>query len=523
MAGYTRQDLANNISNGNVIDADDLDNEFNAIDAAFNNTTGHTHDGTAENGSPITVIGPVQDIVATSTLLRPKTTNVFSLGTDALRYKDLFLEGNADVDGTFNVQGAATLQSTLAVTGNTTISGDLTVDGDATIAGNLTFGDAATDTVSFAADVTSNIIPAADDTYDLGAVGSEWRDLYIDGTANIDTAAVDTANVGTLAVSGNGTVTGDLTVSGSINATVLGTASTADTLTTARTITLGGDVSGAANFDGSSNITITTVIADDSHNHTIANIDGLQAELDSKSATLSALGVTSNIAELNILDGVIATTAELNTLDGITATTAELNTLDGITATTAELNFVDGVTSNIQTQLDAKLSSVDLSSYTGDVNITGDLTITSTNAVTIPVGTTAQRPAASTGMLRYNSTEAQFEGYNGAEWGTIGGGGLETQEATTASTTQATIANYATADFKAVEVTVLADDGTDRTITKLLVVHDGTTAVATQYGEVNTGSTVATFDVDISGGNVRLLATASSSTSTDYTTKAVTF
>ena len=150
-------------------------------------------------------------------------------------------------------------------------------------------------------------------------------------------------------------------------------------------------------------------------------------------------------------------------------------------------------------------------------------TINSTNAVTIPVGTTAQRPAASTGMLRYNSTEAQFEGYNGAEWGTIGGGGLETQEATTASTTQATIANYATADFKAIEVTVLADDGTDRTITKLLVVHDGTTAVATQYGEVNTGSTVATFDVDISGGNVRLLATASSSTSTDYTTKAVTF
>jgi hypothetical protein len=55
MAGYTRQDLANNIANGNVIDADDLDNEFNAIDAAFNNATGHTHDGTAENGSPITV------------------------------------------------------------------------------------------------------------------------------------------------------------------------------------------------------------------------------------------------------------------------------------------------------------------------------------------------------------------------------------------------------------------------------------------------------------------------------------
>ena len=364
--GYVRTDTANNISNGNVIDADDLDNEFNGVEAAFNSGSGHTHDGTSSEGAPITVVGPVQDIVVTTTVMRPKTTNVLSLGSDAVRYKDIFLEGNADVDGTINVEGAATLQDTLAVTSNATIGGNLTVTGDATIAGNLTFGDAATDTVSFAADVGSNVLPSADDTYDLGAVGAEWRNLYIDGTANIDTAAVDIANVGTLSVSGNGTVTGDLTVNGTINASISGVAGTADALTTARTIALGGDVSGAANFDGSSNITITTVIADDSHNHTIANIDGLQAELDSKSATLSDLGVTANIAELNILDGVVATTAELNTLDGITATTAELN-------------FVDGVTSNIQTQLDAKLSSVDLSSYTGDVDIDGELVVTSYN------------------------------------------------------------------------------------------------------------------------------------------------
>ena len=366
MAGYTRQDTANNIANGNVIDADDFDNEFNAIDAAFNNSTGHVHDGTAENGAPITRLGPVQDIIATATLLRPKTTNVISLGTDAVRYKDLFLEGNADIDGTVNVQGATTLQDTLAVTSNATIGGNLTVTGNATIAGNLTFGDAATDTVSFAADVSSNVLPAADDTYDLGATGAEWRNLYIDGTANIDTAAVDTANVGTLNVTGNADVDGDLTVTGSINASISGVAATADALTTARTITLGGDVSGAANFDGSSNITITTVIADDSHNHTIANVDGLQAALDSKSATLSNLGVTANIAELNILDGVFATTAELNILDGVTASTAELN-------------FVDGVTSNIQTQLDGKLTSFSLETYTGDVDIDGELIVSSYN------------------------------------------------------------------------------------------------------------------------------------------------
>lgn len=57
--------------------------------------------------------------------------------------------------------------------------------------------------------------------------------------------------------------------------------------------------------------------------------------------TLSALGITSTAAELNILDGVTATTAELNILDGVTSTASELNILDGVTATTAELNYLD--------------------------------------------------------------------------------------------------------------------------------------------------------------------------------------
>lgn len=54
--------------------------------------------------------------------------------------------------------------------------------------------------------------------------------------------------------------------------------------------------------------------------------------------------------------GITATAAELNIMDGVTATAAEINKLDGLTATTTELNYTDGVTSNIQTQLNNKLS-----------------------------------------------------------------------------------------------------------------------------------------------------------------------
>ena len=346
--GYVRADTANNIANGNVIDADDLDNEFNAVEAAFNASTGHTHDGTTSEGAPIEVIGPAQDIVATATVLRPKTTNTVDLGTSSLKYKDAYLAGDlslgdaATIGGALSVAGTATL-ATVSVTGNTTLTGNLTANG------NTTLGNAATDTVTVNADVASNLIPSVDDSYDLGAVGSEWRNAYIDGTAYIDTGSIDTANVATLNVSGNTDVVGNLTVGGTINASISGVAATADALTTARTITLDGDVAGAANFDGSANITITTVIADDSHNHTIANVDGLQAALDTKIENLAGLDVTASYTELNILDGA--------------------------TLTTTELNFVDGVTSNIQTQLDAKVGNT----FTGDVDINGELVVSSYN------------------------------------------------------------------------------------------------------------------------------------------------
>ena len=359
--GYVRADTGNNIANGNVIDADDLDNEFNAVEAAFNSTTGHTHDGTTSEGAPIEVIGPSQDVVATASALRPKTTNTVDLGTSVLKYKDAYLAGDLNIDGTVTSSGSVSLGST-SITGTLAVSTDTTLTGNLTANGNTTLGNADTDTVTVNADIASSLIPSVDDSYDLGAVGSEWRDAYIDGTAYIDTGSIDTANVATLNVSGNADVDGDLTVTGDINASITGVAATADALTTARTITIAGVTSGAANFDGSSNITITTT--------------GL---------TLGGTAVTATGAEINVLDDMTASTAELNTLDGITASTTELNKLDGVTATTAEFNYLSGVTSNIQTQLDGKLTDFSLESYTGDVDIDGELVVTSYNETFIAV------------------------------------------------------------------------------------------------------------------------------------------
>lgn len=66
-------------------------------------------------------------------------------------------------------------------------------------------------------------------------------------------------------------------------------AASAAKLTTARTISLAGDASGSVSFDGSANATITVAVADDSHNHIMANVDGLTTALAAKAATTTTI------------------------------------------------------------------------------------------------------------------------------------------------------------------------------------------------------------------------------------------
>tara|TARA_Y100000361_G_scaffold65081_2_gene57108 strand:+ start:3496 stop:4827 length:1332 start_codon:yes stop_codon:yes gene_type:complete len=63
----------------------------------------------------------------------------------------------------------------------------------------------------------------------------------------------------------------------------------------------------------------------------------------------------------------------------------------------------------------------------GILNTSPDVSLdvgSATDSMHIPVGTTAQRPGSpAAGYFRFNSTETQFEGYDGSGWGEIGGGG----------------------------------------------------------------------------------------------------
>ena len=89
-------------------------------------------------------------------------------------------------------------------------------------------------------------------------------------------------------------------------------------------------------------------------------------------------------------------------------------------------------------------------------------------------------------------------------------------KATTTATTQTAIDTFPHASYDGAKVVITAATSADTYVTELLIATNGTTAVATEYGQIGTGSALATYDVDISGANVRILATPASTTSTTF-------
>lgn len=123
-----------------------------------------------------------------------------------------------------------------------------------------------------------------------------------------------------------------------------------------------------------------------------------------------------------------------------------------------------------------------------------------------------------------SASSGEFLQWNGSAWVNAVVEAFDVQTQTTTATTQVTVASYNATTYDGIKVVITMHDSaaTERSITELLITHDGTTAVATEYAQVNTATALATFDVDISGGNVRILATPASTNSTAFTVKAIT-
>jgi uncharacterized Zn-binding protein involved in type VI secretion len=67
---------------------------------------------------------------------------------------------------------------------------------------------------------------------------------------------------------------------------------------------------------------------------------------------------------------------------------------------------------------------------TGALTASANSTFSSTGALTISKGTTGERPTPASGMLRFNTTTTEFEGYNGTAWASVGGAALSNDTST---------------------------------------------------------------------------------------------
>ena len=83
--------------------------------------------------------------------------------------------------------------------GRLEIAGDSSLTGDVTIGGNINIGDADTDSLTIAADLTSNLVPNADSTFDIGTSAKNWKVGHIEQISSTNiTASSDISSSGNI-------------------------------------------------------------------------------------------------------------------------------------------------------------------------------------------------------------------------------------------------------------------------------------------------------------------------------------
>jgi hypothetical protein len=99
----------------------------------------------------------------------------------------LRINTNTEVTGTLKVTGNVTVEQDLFVSGNIHQTGSFFTQGNVILSGSINIGNNLTgDTINFGGEVSSSIIPAENNSFDLGSTTNAWNDLYVSGTAYIE-------------------------------------------------------------------------------------------------------------------------------------------------------------------------------------------------------------------------------------------------------------------------------------------------------------------------------------------------
>ena len=324
--------------------------------------------------------------------LLPATHNAKDLGNSNYQWRNIFSSGTATLN---NVAIGGTLGTT----------GDLTAV-NLIATGNVDLGNATGDTITATGQFDSDLIPSTDDARDLGTSAKQWKDLHLDGVANIDELSVavgsgqgvstslipktdalgslgsstrewnnlyidGTAKIDTLTVDENASFAGTITATNGTTTLSTGAISVAN-ITTLNT-------TGLASLDGGIDVDGAFTVADSSGNiatagsltiNQLSNLNGGIAVDTNKFTVADTTGNvltdgTLTVAGATTLNGAVTlgdSTSDTITINGTIAGTSTFTNL----STTGNIDLGDGTgtdTLTIQAEVDSNIIP------TGTVNL----------------------------------------------------------------------------------------------------------------------------------------------------------
>lgn len=229
-----------------------------------------------------------------------------------------------------------------------------------------------------------------------------------------------------------------------------------------------------------------TIISTDTNGNITLTPNGTGSVAISK---LSVTGVATLAA------GAILGTPASGTVTNLTGT-ASINingTVGATTATTGAFTTINGTI----------------------LTATADSSFTSTGALSISKGTTGQRPTPASGMLRFNTTTVEFEGYNGTAWASVGGAALS-NDTSTATDVFPLFANATTGTASTLftgNASLLYKPSTGELKARVPVASNGivvnSQTVATSYTIAAGFSAMSAGPITLSGGAVVTLSSGS--------------
>tara|TARA_A100001515_G_scaffold48160_1_gene38089 strand:+ start:1574 stop:4318 length:2745 start_codon:yes stop_codon:yes gene_type:complete len=410
-------------SDGDTITAAHTNDEFNAILAAFNVSTGHTHDGsTAGDGGPISKLfsntitfgtGADTDVAVTfdgntsdGVLTWMEDEDYFQFSddillttTEKLQFRDTAIYINSSTDGQLDLVADTEIQiaaTTIDINGAVDVSGNLSVGGNLDVTGTLDLsdsnftnvgsiqldsiaGDGDTDTsitfsgsdvITIAAGGANQvtftdgaIVPSTNNDIDLGTSSVEFKDAFFDGTVTTDALVAGTADI-------NGGTLDGVTIGGSSAAAITGT-----TITGTSFVIGSADIneSELETIDGVTAGTVSAskaIVADSNKDITGGRNITITGELDTATLDVSGdadIDGTTNLDNTDI-DGTLVVDGSNISLDSTSTLNIDnSNTSNGITIGTA--------TSGVPISIGHTTSEVTVND---NLTVTGDLTVSGT-------------------------------------------------------------------------------------------------------------------------------------------------